>query len=390
MPSEISGSINFSENNISSLEGSPHIVKGSFDCSANNLSYLKNSPKIIQGSFNCSLNDLINLSNGPKTVQKDYICFSNSFNKIEEVSEELGGDLITDIIIDDVQRINGTVKGTFNYSGKDILDKLAILGSHLTSKEDIQDWLETHEITGFTILPNCAVNVDGNVNLAEKLSTIKRLPVKFNEVRGTFDVSGNELTSLEGSPSSVKGDFLAFKNRVISLKGCPKKVGGNFVILKNNITSLEYSPSYVDGDFICSYNPLKSFQGLGTVLGAVFANILISELEYQKYLYNNMATYKYAGVALCKFIKEKISSISEEDRIFDNNKKNLFSAISKMIETNSLKREMINDILLENLTKYGLTELKQRVLEIKNPKKEQEKAELTEEEILRMAFETAL
>lgn len=390
LPKEIFGSFNCSNNKITSLEYCPKVIKGYFDCSSNELISLEYAPKVINGYFDCSINALSNLADGPKNVQKDYICFSNNFHEFKEIADEIGGDVVTDLILDDLSRTYNNTNNTYKYEGKDVISKVSIASVELTNRKDISEWLTTYEIRDFTILPDGSVDVNGSVKLAEKLHNLSKIPIKFNEIKGNFDISDNQLISLQGCPNIVKGDFLAFKNRLASLKGAPKKVSGNFIVLKNNLMSLKDAPSMVEEDFICSYNPLKSFDGLNTVLGAVFSNILVSDLEYQKYIYNNIVTYKYSGVALNKFLSQNVDYGSEEDRIFQNNKKNLSNAMSRLIQNNELKKDMINDILIENLTKYGLDDLKERVLEIKNPKPKEENPELSEDEILKMAFETKL
>ena len=49
---------------------------------------------------------------------------------------------------------------------------------------------------------------------------------------GDFDCSYNELTSLEGAPTTVNGHFNCIENDLTSLDGCPKKVDGDFDISK--------------------------------------------------------------------------------------------------------------------------------------------------------------
>ena len=64
-----------------------------------------------------------------------------------------------------------------------------------------------------------------------------RIPKYFNTLRpfsfidrvgGNFICSNNNLTSLEGAPSSVGGNFDCYNNNLTSLEGAPSSVGGNF------------------------------------------------------------------------------------------------------------------------------------------------------------------
>ena len=60
------------------------------------------------------------------------------------------------------------------------------------------------------------------------------------------------------------------------------------------------------------------------------------------------------------------------------------------INTNNLKEEIITDTLINNLTKYHLNDIKEKVLKIKNPPRKKNISDLTEDEILSMAFDSEL
>ena len=93
----------------------------------------------------------------------------------------------------------------------------------MRSESEIEKWLKENSINKYIIFDNLEVSVHGNVNLNGKLN-IKQLPIKFKEVDGYFDISNNELTSLEGSPALVTKDFNCSHNKLESLKGAPTKV----------------------------------------------------------------------------------------------------------------------------------------------------------------------
>jgi hypothetical protein len=89
----------------------------------------------------------------------------------------------------------------------------------------------------------------------------KTLPVE-GKWEGVFDCRHNQLTSLEGAPSSVGGDFYCFSNKLTSLEGAPSSVGGIFACSNNQLTSLEGAPSSVGGIFACSNNQLTSLKDI--------------------------------------------------------------------------------------------------------------------------------
>jgi hypothetical protein len=54
-----------------------------------------------------------------------------------------------------------------------------------------------------------------------------------------FIVSGNQLTSLKGAPSSISGDFFCSRNKLTSLEGAPESVGDSiYIVDKNPVNSV--------------------------------------------------------------------------------------------------------------------------------------------------------
>lgn len=51
---------------------------------------------------------------------------------------------------------------------------------------------------------------------------------------------------------------------------------------------------------------------------------------------------------------------------------------------------MVTDTLLKNLTKYNLNDLREKVLCIRNPSDTEKERELTEKELLKLAFDQEL
>ena len=79
----------------------------------------------------------------------------------------------------------------------------------------------------------------------------------YRSVSGDFNCSSNELTSLEGCPTSVGGSFHCSWNKLTSLKGCPVSIEGNFICYSNELISLEGCLVSIGGDFRCAGNNLK-------------------------------------------------------------------------------------------------------------------------------------
>jgi hypothetical protein len=110
------------------------------------------------------------------------------------------------------------------------------------------------------------------------LKSLTEMPIRFRKVNGGFYCSQNQLTKLEGAPSTVGRSFNCSDNNIISLKGAPLEVGGSFYCSNNYLTSLQYAPSAVGVDFFCSYNKLLSITCLSVIKGDIF-NSYINPLK---------------------------------------------------------------------------------------------------------------
>jgi len=386
-PKEVYGYYNCSNNRLLTIDGAPRSIVEYFNCSNNLLTSLKGGPKYVDGFFDCSQNRLESLKGGPITVGQDYICYWNQLKNLNDIADEISWNLITDISLNHITKSFDEEKKVWTYKGEEVIGHIYKPLLDLSDKDDIRRWLLKHGVRDFHILKDNSVKVQGDVNFSKKLENLSKLPLRFHEVTGDFDISDNVLVTLEGSPKRVGGSFLAYKNELTSLKGGPIEVGCNFIILRNNITSLEYSPLKVKEDYICSHNPLKSLVGIVDVGGNIFTNLFIENLKYQEFTYNSVKTYKYDGEAILKYIEKECKVLTEEEQVFEMTRRNIQNAINKMINNDTLKKEMINETLLKNLTKYNLHDLKEMVLLIKNPPKEREKKELSEEEILQSVFD---
>ena len=74
-------------------------------------------------------------------------------------------------------------------------------------------------IQNYVILENLSINVDDPIDLSNL--NLKKIPIQFNIVRGSFYCHDNKLETLEGAPQEVKGDFWCSRNQLKTLKGVP-------------------------------------------------------------------------------------------------------------------------------------------------------------------------
>jgi len=124
------------------------------------------------------------------------------------------------------------------------------IGKHFLIKK----WLKEYGIIDYIVNDDLTIDIKESVNLGYK--NLNSFPeyIKFNKVGGGFYCHDNQLTSLEGCPSSVGGCFSCRNNQLTSLEGSPLSVGGSFSCSGNHLTSLEGSPLSVKRDFYCRNN----------------------------------------------------------------------------------------------------------------------------------------
>ena len=108
-------------------------------------------------------------------------------------------------------------------------------------------------------ISNGIITVDDNLNIIDKGLT--DLPdLRQVIVKGDFDCSNNQLTSLQYAPQTVTGDFYCNNNQLTSLQYAPQTVSGYFDCSSNQLTSLQYAPQTVTGGFYCCNNQLTSLE----------------------------------------------------------------------------------------------------------------------------------
>lgn len=109
----------------------------------------------------------------------------------------------------------------------------------LEAKEPNTELLDKYVDGTYKVNSDKTVDVTGNFKMI-MTDTKSILDVaQFGKVSGYFDVRGNKLTSLEGSPNSTGGLFSCANNPITTLEHSPEKVGGNFDAQRCKLTSLK-------------------------------------------------------------------------------------------------------------------------------------------------------
>jgi len=91
---KVSGKMDISFTNLTSLSGAPREVGGNFSCYNNRLTSLEGSPISVGGDFSCSNNKLTSLKGSPISVGGDFYCNYNELKTLEGISQEIRGRLI--------------------------------------------------------------------------------------------------------------------------------------------------------------------------------------------------------------------------------------------------------------------------------------------------------
>lgn len=76
---------------------------------------------------------------------------------------------------------------------------------------------------------------------------ITKIPFKIKEISSDdpFEISYNNLTTLDGCPKKIKGSFWCDNNNLTTLKGGPEFVGKSMGCYNNNLKSLKYLPKSI-------------------------------------------------------------------------------------------------------------------------------------------------
>jgi len=139
------------------------------------------------------------------------------------------------------------------------------------TEQDIKDLCSIYNIYDYQIRDDRSIDVDGSVYLHGKLGDLKQLPLTFNEVKGDFSCSYNNLTTLERCPKEIRGGFECVWDELTSLEHSPKIVGEYFNCGDNHhITSLEgLENAYIGGElFVRGCKNLYSLKGFPKKVGS--------------------------------------------------------------------------------------------------------------------------
>lgn len=133
---EYYGGVDCSNENLTSLEGSPCEIKESFYCSGNYLKTLEGGPSVVGRGFYCSNNQLESLKGGPTFVGNDFTAHNNKLKNLDFAPFSINGHVCVNQneiaslhnIHKSIKRINGTFDLVNNPITSNVLGLLLIHG----------------------------------------------------------------------------------------------------------------------------------------------------------------------------------------------------------------------------------------------------------------------
>ena len=102
------------------------------------------------------------------------------------------------------------------------------------SDQEIHAICKEYRIKGYDINPDGSISVDRSVRLSSR--SLKRIPLVFKEVSGSFYCYDNQLTSLRGCPSA-RGIY-CFNNQITSFEEIPEFWEGELNIFSNPVDEI--------------------------------------------------------------------------------------------------------------------------------------------------------
>jgi len=221
------------------------VVKGGFYCHGNKLSDLYGSPAQVLGDYDVSENNLKDLR-GIVSHVKDLDISGNPIEKLDNLPI-IGRNLTAvNIEIENMSDVPTDIKGDVLVSNKQ--------NTLFMVKQDGKYYNLFEQPDGFVY--------NGDIYIPHGTKELPNL--SHIVLNGSFECSGNKITSLNGSPKCVTGYFSVCDTLITSLEGMPEKIGENVDLVSNHrLKSLKGIAQSIEGNLNLSDCPeLKEFDAL--------------------------------------------------------------------------------------------------------------------------------
>lgn len=134
------------------------------------------------------------------------------------------------------------------------------------------------QIDEYSVNDDCTIDVNGDVNFS--CEYLRELPITFRVVKGNFDCSKLNLTTLKGSPKVVFGNFNCSFNKLTTLEHAPERVHGTF-IFDNFVSDISMLNSSFNEVLLLELTDLPNSRLPRSIVHhSCFLNII---LKYQRY-----------------------------------------------------------------------------------------------------------
>lgn len=291
---KVTGNFNCDDGYLETLEGCPNYVGGMFKCSNNKLINLKGSPSDVGGHYYCNNNNLKSLDGSMSLeIGGSFHCYNNPNLKSLDSISNIEGNIYFDEGVD-ISEFVGYCKGFKNYINSRWVDiKLnESITEEYSELEKLKQNLYLYDIHNYTINEDLTVDVNDSLNLSSKLyyldssgfrRPIGHLPIRFKNVYGNFNISGNELKSLEGCPEYIDGSFYCHINNLKNLIGGPKEVTWNYYCRNSGIKSLEGMALEIGKNFNCVDCDIKELKSISNIEENIICDSHIDITKFKGY-----------------------------------------------------------------------------------------------------------
>lgn len=235
IPKYINGSINVSDNYLTTLDANYTEASVSYD------SWTGVS---VRGYFNCSKNLITSLVEGPLNVLSYYDASYNALTDVDLTSFTIGGSILLNN--------NQIGSGTGTLTGISTVNGDLNLSNNLLEKTDLSTWV-----------------VKGSIDLSHnQISGL--FDVDLTGVTGSINMAYNTIATIDSSklPTTVNGNLNLNNNNLTKLDNCPVTVAGNVDVSNNSLTAFTSGVlTTIYGSLNASYNMITALTNLATAIG---------------------------------------------------------------------------------------------------------------------------
>lgn len=251
----------------------------------------KNDKNLKDPIANCAIKPYINADDPSDFIlQKDNKTYPQPYPDFEKT------------VIEFLKEFNGNYEGIFCLNNKlynDNSKSNKIVKFKKLTAERIPNIAKVYGIPLKNLIINddLSIDVEGDVDMENQM--LNFLPLLFNKVSGSFNISGNNLNSLIGCPVIVGGDFWAYNNQLNTLEGGPEIVGGEYDVSNNYLNNLDHLAKEIGSHLNIRYNKnlnyvsIDDIKKITTIKGRFINNPRgenISQLE--KYYIHKFKSFK--------------------------------------------------------------------------------------------------